>query len=257
MGFAAGREQQHQRRERAQRRRRRGTRRASRTGRASAAPRRARRRCRACRRRCAPNRPGSCAPARRGATAAHSPPGDRRCCRGRSRPNTATSTQYEFTTAATAKPTAPSSRPAISASRALMRSIRKPAGVCATADTALNIGQRETDLGVAHRIVRPHEGEQRRQHQHVEMADEMRGADARDQADVVGRGEKVRWWLRSCFARPTFTSCRLRRDPRLLHEASVDGSGHARHDGQLVTASSARPGSPARPATGSPACRCA
>ena len=67
-----------------------------------------------------------------------------------------------------------------------MRSIRKPAGVCRIAETALNTVSVRPKFGVAHAVFRAHEGEQRRQHQDVVVADEMRRADAGDQADVAG-----------------------------------------------------------------------
>ncbi len=44
----------------------------------------------------------------------------------------------------------------------------------------------EAEFGVADAVVRLDDGEQRRQHQHVEVADAVRGAHARDQAKVIG-----------------------------------------------------------------------
>ena len=65
------------------------------------------------------------APAR-AATAAHSRPGGRRCCRCRRGANIATNSQNEWTRPTTAKAAAPISRPAISRVRAPSRSTRKP-----------------------------------------------------------------------------------------------------------------------------------
>ena len=64
-------------------------------------------------------------------------PGDRPCCRDRRRAYMATNTANEWTSPATANATAPNATPAISTKRAPMRSTRKPAGVCNTAETTL------------------------------------------------------------------------------------------------------------------------
>ena len=70
-----------------------------------------------------------------------------------------------------------------------MRSARKPAGVWNTAGDAIEDRDRQSEFGIAHAIVGAHPQEHRRQHQEIEVRQEMRRAHAAMMRSSVARSD--------------------------------------------------------------------